>query len=116
LAHQSQIERLEERRRLLLARSEYHRQQLAAEIENLQPTAVWIERGYVAMKKIRTVWPLVATAAGFLLARKGRAVVKTGGTLLGKAGKILAWWRIGKKLTGLWRSYSMAADERSRAG
>lgn len=112
MANQSEIERLAERKRLLLARSEQHRQQMSAEIENLQTTALWVERGCGAMKKIRTVWPLIATAGGFLMARKGRAVVKTGGSILGKVGKVLTWWRIGKKLTGLWRSYSMAAEER----
>jgi hypothetical protein len=103
---------LEERKRLLLARNEQYRQQMAADIDNLRPAVAWAERGYVAMKRIRKVWPLIATAAGFLMARKGRAVVKTSGSILGRFGKILSMWRIGKKLTGLWRSYAMAAEER----
>jgi hypothetical protein len=103
---------LSDRKHLLLARSERHRQQMAADLANLQPAALWVERGYAAMKRIRTVWPLIATAAGFLMARKGRAVVKTSGSILGKFGKVLSMWRIGKKLTGLWRSYAMAAEER----
>jgi hypothetical protein len=115
LANQSEIEHLAERKRLLLARCEQHRQQMSADLDNLHSVAVWIERGHGAMKRIRTVWPLLATAAGFLIARKGRAAAKTSSSLFGKFGKILSWWRIGKKLTGFWRSYSMAAEERSRA-
>jgi hypothetical protein len=107
---------LAERKRLLLARSQQYRQQMAADIENLETAALWIERGYVAMNRIRRVWPLIATAAGFLMARKGRAVVKTSGSILGKLAKVLSMWRIGKKLTGLYRSYAMAAEERSRTG
>jgi hypothetical protein len=115
LANPSEIKRLAERKRLLLGRIEQHRQQMAAEMENLHTTAVWIERGYITMKRIRAVWPILATAAGFLIARKGRVAAKTSGSLFGKVRKILSWWHIGRKLTGFLRNYPTATEERSRA-
>ena len=96
MAAPPQIARIEERRRLLLARSEQYRQQLAVEIENLRTTAVWVERGYFTFKKLRNIWPVAVTVAGFLIARKRRAVVQTGSSLFRNATKLLSWWRIGR--------------------
>jgi len=82
-----------------LARSEQHRQRMAVELENLRPAAMWVERGYSVVQKLRTVWPLVATVAGFFVARKGRSIFRN-------VGKFWSWWRVGKKLTSLWRRHS----------
>jgi len=102
LAQRPKIIPLAERRRLLLARSEQQRQQMSAELDNLRPTAAWVERGYSLVHTLRSVWPLVATAAGLLVATKG-------GSIFRSAGKIWSLWRIGRKFIGLWRRGSSAS-------
>jgi hypothetical protein len=108
LAQLSEIERLAERRRLLLAESERYRQAIAAQVKNLGPTAVWLDRGYSLARSLRSSWPLLAAAAGFLLARKRRSE-RAGRSLLHLLRRIWAWWRRYQTVTSLWRRFSPGA-------
>ncbi len=91
-----------ERRRLLLNRSQQLRSEIAAEVENLRPVVGWVERGYSIALSLWSVWPLFGGLAGFLVARKK-------GTALGKVGKIWSFWRVGKKMLGVFRRFSSAS-------
>ena len=108
MAEDSQLTSLEQRRLVLLARSEQYRQDLSSEIDALRPTVVWVERGYTVLHSVRSVWPMAATAAGFLFARKG-------GSILRNTGRILSVYRLGRQLFGLWRTYT-AARQSAKVG
>ena len=72
MAQPSEIIRLCERRRLLVARSSDLRSQFARDFSDLQSSTIWVERGYSWLRSGRALWPLLAGAAGFALAyRKG---------------------------------------------
>ncbi|HWX18264.1 MAG TPA: YqjK family protein [Candidatus Binatia bacterium] len=90
---------MEARRRLLVAESGCLRQQIAGDLSNLQPALAWVERGYSIFQSLRSFWPLVAGAIGFLVARKK-------GTWFRSAGKAWAYSRLIKKALNLWRSYA----------
>ena len=104
MAGSGEIAQLEERRRLLVAESDCLRQQFAGDLMRVQATAVWVDRGYSVFKSLRSYWPILATAAGFLMARKK-------GARLRLVGKLWAYWRILKKVAGLWRSYSRRKEK-----
>jgi hypothetical protein len=97
MAEFTEIARLETYRRMLLDRSEDHRREMATELEALRPTAAWVERGYTVFQAVRSIWPVAATAAGFLVARKG-------GSIFRNAGRIWSAWRLARKFLRIWRS------------
>jgi hypothetical protein len=97
VAELSQIEQLAERRRELRAESERLRQQLAGELAKVRAVVVHVEQGYALVKALRPAWPLVASAAGFLVARKG-------GGLLESLRRVWSWWRLGQRVLEFWRS------------
>jgi hypothetical protein len=96
LAEAPEIAALVERRRLLAAESGLLRAQMAQDAAQLVPTIAWAERGYTFVRALRSFWPVVATAAGFLVARKK-------GGLLGLVGKLWSVWRVAKNVTGFWK-------------
>lgn len=98
MAQPSELERLLEQRRLLVARSGELRVQMAQDFARLHRAAGWIERAYALARKGRAFWPILAGLAGLLL-------VRTGGGWLGRAGKLLSWWRLVRKISTLWQSF-----------
>jgi len=84
---------------LLLNESQQLRSEIAAEVENLRPVVGWVERGYSIALSVWSAWPLVGGLAGFFFARKK-------GSLLGKVGKIWSFWRVGKKMLGIFQRFS----------
>jgi hypothetical protein len=98
LGQLSEIERLQARRRELVAESQRLRQQIAGELENLRPVAVWANRGYRVFETLWAAWPLVGGAATFALGRKRHAFLR-------KAAKAWTWFRLGKKAADLWQRY-----------
>jgi hypothetical protein len=94
----SEIERLQQRRRALVAESQMLRSQIAAEVENLRPAAVWVVRGYRWSQTLWAAWPLIGGAAGLLFRRKSPSLVR-------KMAKAWSWWRLGKKAAGLWHRF-----------
>lgn len=97
MAHPSELERLAQQRRSLVTLSDALRRQMAEDAAKLERSLNWIERGYTLVQGSRAIWPIVAALAGLLLARSG-------GSWLGKAGKLWSWWRLIKKTSGIWRS------------
>jgi len=96
LAELSEIERLAERRRLLVSESGRCREQLAAEIRHLNGVVSWAERGYSLARALRTAWPIAGLLGGFLITSKK-------GFLFRAAAKGLSVWQIGKRLAPLCR-------------
>jgi hypothetical protein len=95
VAQLSEIAALEEHRRRLIAESDRLRQQVAGELARLHTAAAWLDRGHALVQSTRYLWPFIAGAAGFFVTRKRRGV-------LGTVTRILSWWRLGKRLVGLW--------------
>jgi hypothetical protein len=98
VAQPSELERLAGQRRRLIAESDALRGQLAEEVAALQRSTSWIERALALAQSSRAIWPILAGLAGLLLARAS-------GGLFGRAGKMLSWWRLTKKLAALWHSF-----------
>jgi len=98
VAQPSELERLAGRRRALVEQSGALRRQMAAAAAGLQSSAAWMERALALAQAGRAIWPILAGLAGLLLAR-------TSGGWFGKAGRLLSWWRLAKKLTSLWPSF-----------
>jgi hypothetical protein len=110
MAQDSELTRLEERRLVLLARSEQYRQHLGTQLDGLSPTVLWVERGYSVFQSVRSFWPIAATATGFLFARKG-------GSIFRNTGRILSLYRLAQRLFGLWKAYRLnakSANEKAR--
>ena len=99
MARPSEIERLEDRRRLLLTESGRLRRQLSTEIGQLQAATGWMKTGYSLLQSARSYWPLVVAGAGFLITKKR-------GGLLNSLDRIWSVWRIAKKLIHLWQQSS----------
>jgi hypothetical protein len=83
-----------ERRRILIARSDQLRGQLAADIGNLRPVVGWIERGYSIAVSLYSFLPIIGGLAGFMVGRRKTSV-------MGKVTKAWSYWRIGRKMFGL---------------
>ena len=98
MAQPTELTRLAEQRRLLAAQSEALRRQLAEDFSELQNSTAWIDRVYTLARAGRALWPILAGVLGVLVARRGGGVLR-------KASKLLAWWRVLNKVTGLWRSF-----------
>jgi hypothetical protein len=104
VAQSRELARLAERRRLLVAESARLRRQMAEDLAGLRSATVWVERGYAVVQSGRTLWPLLAGVAGLLVARKKRGWIHT-------ARRLWSWWRLGKQLSGLWRSFQTDIPE-----
>jgi hypothetical protein len=108
MAQLSQIAQLEERQRLLVAESDQLRQQMASELAELSTAATWVESGYSLVQSLRSLWPVLAGAAGLFVARKRGGWLQT----LGKAWSL---WGLAKRVAVLWRRYSAAAPSAEEA-
>ena len=97
MAQLSQIAQLAERRRLLVAESDWRRRQISAEAANLHTSIVWIERASSLAGAVGVVWLLLAPLARMLIVRKRSSswfrILRRG----------WAGWKLGKKLAALWR-------------
>jgi YqjK-like protein len=109
VARSSEIERLEDRRRLLLAESGRLRRQLGTEIGHLQAATRWLQNSYTLLQSVRPYWPLVVAAAGFLFTRKGRGP-------LNALDRIWSVWKIAKRLIRVFREYSTASPPKAQEG
>jgi len=90
LAQTSQLNQLAERRRVLVARSNELRQECGSDFAKLRSTGTWFERGILALRSGRAVWPMVTGLAGLV----------GGGTRHGwisKAVRVVSWIGLGKK-------------------
>jgi hypothetical protein len=86
-----------ERRRLLVARSSDLRSELARDLGEVRSSTVWVERGYSWLRSGRALLPLVAGAAGLILAyRKGG--------LLGTAQKLVSVFQLASKVGAVIRT------------
>ncbi len=103
MARPSEIETVQERRRILLAESEQLRQQLAADAARLQAAAAWVDTGYSLAQSLRTYWPLFAAAAGFVIARRR-------GGWMRSLGKLWSVWKVARKLKPVWHLFSAARN------
>ena len=97
MAESGQLAEIEERRRRLVAESERLRGELAIEAANLCASLTWVARGYEIVRSLRSVWPVAATVAGFVVARKGSGWFRS-------LGKFWSLWRAGQRALTLWRS------------
>jgi hypothetical protein len=96
LAESGQLAEIEERRRRLVAESSRLRGELAIEVGNVCASLTWVARVYEIMRSLRSVWPVAATVAGFVVVRKGG--------WFRSLGKLWSLWRAGQQALTLWRS------------
>jgi hypothetical protein len=80
---------------VLRDQSDRLRQEVVAELENLQKAAIWVEKGFAVAQTMKSLWPLLAGLAGIMVARRG-------GGWLRKLGKAWSFWRLARQVTGLW--------------
>jgi hypothetical protein len=104
MAQPGELERVAERRRILVAESDLLRSQIAAEVAALENAAGWVDRSYSLLQNLRSWWPLAAAAAGLMLGRSR-------GGLLKKIGKVWSLWKLVKKATSIWRQFHSATGE-----
>ena len=79
---------------MLIDQSDRLRQELVAELEILESSAAWVEKGYTVARSIRSLWPILAGVAGLVVAKKG-------GSWLRKLGKAWSFFRIARNVLGL---------------
>lgn len=96
MAELSEIDKLAERRRQLLAESERNRQTMARELRNLGGVVAWGEKGYSVARTLQGWWPVVGLVGGLLVTR-GR------GGLFRLIAKGWSWWQIGRRIAPMWR-------------
>jgi len=102
MAQSSDLERLLQRRRLLIAESDRLRRDVAEGFVNLEAATAWMEKAYAILQGLRSWWPLAAGAAGLFL---GTAK----GGVLGKVGKIWSLWRLVRRVVSVGGQYLLAA-------
>ena len=107
MAEPSEIEKLAERKRKLIAESDRHRQDISRELRNLGTVATWAERGYSAAQSVRAWWPIAGVVAGFLITKKG-------GSLFRGLAKGWSWWQIAKRFAPIWRRAYEAFSAKER--
>lgn len=99
MAELTEIDRIIERRRQLLAESARLRGELAGDVAALSSTIAWIERGYVWGRSLRVLWPVFAAGAGFWLTRRrprhGRSIIS----------RVWGWWQLVSKAASLWKRF-----------
>ena len=97
MAESLELEALAHKRRLLVLQNEVLRQQIAEDWTELESRTLWAERGLQIIKSGRVLWPILAGAAGLLLARSK-------GGLLSKGARVLSWWRVAKRISAVFQS------------
>ena len=97
MAESLELETLAHKRRLLVLQNDVLRHQIAEDWNELESRTVWVERGYQVLKSGRVLWPILAGAAGLLLARSK-------GGLLSKGARVLSWLRVVKRISGVFQS------------
>ena len=107
MAELSEIEKLAERRRQLVADSERNRRDVARELRNLGAITAWAERGYSIAQSVRAWWPVAGVVAGFLITRKG-------GSFFRALAKGWSWWQVAKRFAPMWRRAYEALCSRER--
>jgi hypothetical protein len=96
LAQGTELERLAERRRVLVEESARLRQELAEHIASLKSPAAWVQRGLTLARAGGILWPVAAGVAGLMLTRRR-------GGWLGRLGGVWSLWQSLRGLRGLWR-------------
>jgi hypothetical protein len=91
------LNRLRQRKELLLRTSDLHRATLQAESVKLREAASWVDLGLNVAQQARTVWNI---AVPFLAARRTTPPQSTG--LLTKLARGFA---VGQAVTALWRQW-----------
>jgi hypothetical protein len=97
LAESLELETLAHKRRLLVLQNEVLRQNIAQDWSELESRTAWMERGFQVLKSGRVLWPILAGAAGLLLAR-GK------GGLLSKGARVLSWLRVARRISGVFQT------------
>jgi hypothetical protein len=77
-----EIEELQRRKELLVARSRSYRELLQADYEQLRASTAWIERTYHFVRKTYPVYVLLAPLAGYFSFKKRRSIKNFGGKAL----------------------------------
>ena len=96
MAQSSEIALVLARRRQLVLESSQLRRQADADLARLAETLTWVERGYSVLQSVRSYWPLLVGAAGFLVARKKGGWVRS-------LGRLFSMWRVARRLVRLWQ-------------
>lgn len=99
MAQTGDLVRLAQRRRALVEQSTTLREQVALDFAAVNASVSWVETGYSMVRSGWVLWPLLAGLAGLLVARKS-------GGWLSRAGRLLSWWRLAKKLRSLFALFS----------
>ena len=95
---------LEQRKRELLARSEFYRQSMAADLQNIRTATAWVPLG---IKAARSIYPILMTAApvlGFLFSRNRRGAEKNSNGR-GLFAKAFMGYRLFRKVKPVWDSF-----------
>lgn len=94
---------LEQRKRELLARSEFYRQSMGADLQNIRSATSWVP---VGIKAARAIYPILMTAApvlGFFFSRRRhRGENKSNGR--GLFAKAFVGYRLFRKVKPVWDS------------
>ena len=109
MAELSEIEKLAERKRRLIAESDRNRHEIARELRNLGTVTAWAEKGYSAAQSIRAWWPVAGVIAGFLITKRGGSR-----SLLRVIAKGWSWWQIAKRFAPMWKRAYEAFSSRER--
>src|SRR3954470_15149573 len=94
---------LEQRKRELLARSEFYRQSMGADVEQIRHATAWVPKG---IKAARAVYPILMTAApvlGFFFSRRRHRPEKNSNSNgRGLFAKAFAGYRLFRKVKPVW--------------
>ncbi len=101
MAQLSEIRRLQEQRRQLVAESDRLRARCAGHVRHVNDSLAWVEKGYAVVRQLRPFWPVIAGMGGLLLARRR-------GSRLRLFSKLMSGWRFARTLRGVWRTFSPA--------
>ena len=100
----AEVTLLEQRKRELLARSDFYRQSMAADLQNIRSATSWVP---VGIKAARAIYPILMTAApvlGFLFSRKRRRAEKNSNGR-GLFAKAFAGYRLFRKVKPVWDGF-----------
>ena len=100
----AEVTALEQRKRELLARSEFYRQSMGADLQNIRSATAWVPRG---IKAARAIYPILMTAApvlGFLFSRRRHRAEKNSNGR-GFFAKAFAGYRLFRKVKPVWDGF-----------
>jgi hypothetical protein len=95
---------LEQRKRELIARSQFYRQSMGADLQNIRTATAWVPKG---IKAARAIYPILMTAApvlGFLFSRKRHRGEKNSNGR-GLFAKAFAGYRLFRKVKPVWDGF-----------